>query len=126
MGSVSDETRQMRLDRAVSLMAGDFQSHGIHGIAEMELLKRIESPDSGGVISGRTALMAEKALAKYVHRLKQENYELERRIESRKDVNEKAAGEQIRENEKEIKMIEGNCLNSLGGINNTILSPDLK
>lgn len=121
--SYQDKTlRKLALDKAVALIAGDFQNDRIHGVGDREFIETVSSPESGGVISGRTALIAEKIFANYVDRLKDENRELSERIESGKNVNEREAEEQIKRNNDEIAMIEGNCLDSLGEINDSILS----
>jgi len=120
--SYQDKTlRKLALDKAVALIAGDFQNDRIHGVGDREFVEMVSSPESGGRISGRTALIAEKVFANYVNRLKNENRELKERIESGKNVNEREAEEKIRRNSEEIAMIEGNCINSLGQINDTFL-----
>ncbi|MFA5841440.1 MAG: hypothetical protein WC835_00560 [Candidatus Paceibacterota bacterium] len=122
----SKEFRKMELDRTISLLEEDFSTNQLRGPDERKLIERVLSPKAGGKISGRTALTAEKALAGYVSRLRQENRELAERIERRENVNEGEAEERIRKNDKEIAMIEGNCLTSLGEINDTILFPEDK
>lgn len=115
------QLRKMALDKAVALVAGDFERGGVYGVGDKEFIETISSPNSGGRISGRTALIAEKVFANYIDRLKEENRKLSERIESGKNVNEREAEDQIRRNNNEIVMIEGNCLNSLGEINDSML-----
>jgi hypothetical protein len=126
MGSHTNPERHAKLESAVAALAKDFKKTGVYEIADRELVEKTMAPESGGKISGRTALITEKVLTSYVSRLKKENRELEARIESRKDVNEQEALEQIRKNNDEIAMIEGNCLNSLAEINNFVLSTNSK
>ncbi len=106
---------------AVSVLAENFGNESAVGriIGDRNLLKRVS--ESSGEISGRTAIITEKVLGDYMRRLKSDIRELEQKIENGRDVNAKEAKEEIKAKKAQIKMIEGNCLNSLGNINNNIL-----
>ena len=120
----SSQNRQQRketLDSAVSLLAKNFRGDTASYIGERDLLKRIS--ESGGEISGRTSIVTEKILSDYVAGLKSEINDLAGKIERGRDINVQNAEEKIEKNKRLIEMIEKNCLDSLGDINNKILFP---
>ena len=110
------------LNMAVSVLAENFGNESaVNRIGDKDLLKRVSG--ESGEISGRTAIITEKVLGDYVRRLKSDIRELEQKIDERRDVNTEEAKAGIKTRRAEIRMIEGNCLNSLGNINNSILFP---
>ncbi|MEK7133020.1 MAG: hypothetical protein AAB830_03145 [Patescibacteria group bacterium] len=112
------------LGRAVSALAKNFgRDPTAIEIADRELLEKISQ--AGGEVSGRMAVVAEKALLDSVSRLKSENFELKKRIESGQSVNIVEASERVGKNKEEIRIME-DCLKSLRNITNPVFSRSRK
>lgn len=122
LNSGNSFSRREALGMITSVLAENFGNESaVNRIGDKDLLKRVSG--KSGEISGRTAIITEKVLGDYVRRLKSDIRELEQKIDERRDVNTEEAKAGIKTKRAEIRMIEGNCLNSLGNINNSILFP---
>ncbi len=102
----------------------DFKSGIPFGVSDRKILENVFG--TKGEIGGGTAVVAEYALRDYVDKMRAEVVELTHAIEGRINVNADEAREKIEYNRMMIGMIEKNCLQTLGGITDKIISPEDK
>lgn len=111
--------REMRLKSYFDVVSSHF---GIGDTSltslEKDILTKIEG--NKGEISGRTALIAEIVLTDYVKSLTHRNEEIKSILNSSENFNRVNLEEEIRLNSEKIRVIRGNCLNTLGEINNSL------
>ena len=109
---------ELQLKMAVEKITENYERRDI---PDTRLAKAMETT---ATISGRSALIFQYVVSDYINRLTREDSELRHRIDSRDNVNVEEAGRTIHNNENLIRVIRGNCLNSLSGVTEKILFPD--
>lgn len=115
----SSNERKEQLERNLSVVAPLFNKGDIAlGEYEKETLGKVEK--NKGEISGRTALVAELTLRKYVGGLEKRNREIESILGSSGNFNRASLEEELQSNNAEIRMISSNCLNTLSEINTNL------
>lgn len=112
--------REIRLKSYFDVVSGHFGTgNAPTSSPDRNILNNVEG--NKGEISGRTALIAEIVLTDYVKSLTRRNEEIRSILNSSENFNRVNLEEEITLNNEKIRVIKGNCLNTLGEINNNLV-----